>query len=204
LGAEYAPAADAPAAELHEFLKSRRHKAYAHTDAASGRRIKEEVLLGTGEATAVVVEWEEEWLPFPRLSGLKGRAAGRSLTMAPLEAPRTAVTAPKWPPVRCVTSRHEGRDSGLMETEDVFRDANDRIAEKAAELAWHDPIPFLCECSDNRCFARVELTLDEYGSVRARPEQYLMKPGHQLSGGFVLEQDGRLAVAEKLSAEHGS
>jgi hypothetical protein len=91
LGAEYAPAADAPAAELHEFLKSRRHKAYAHTDAASGRRIKEEALLGTGEATAVVVEWEEEWLPFPRLSSLKGRAAGRSLTMAPLKAPGTAV-----------------------------------------------------------------------------------------------------------------
>jgi hypothetical protein len=31
LGAEYAPAADTPDAELHEFLKSRRHKAiYAH------------------------------------------------------------------------------------------------------------------------------------------------------------------------------
>jgi hypothetical protein len=91
-----------------------------------------------------------------------------------------------------------------METEDVFRNANDRIADKAAELAWHDPIPFLCECSDNRCFARLELTRDHYGSVRTHPGQYLMKPGHQLSGGFVLEQDERLALAEKLYAEHES
>ena len=91
-----------------------------------------------------------------------------------------------------------------MEIEEVFRNANDRIAGKAAELAWHDPIPFLCECSDSRCFGRLELTLDEYGSVRAHSEQYLMKPGHQLSGGFVLEQDERLAVAEKLYAEHES
>jgi hypothetical protein len=45
---------------------NRRHKAYAHTDKASGRRIKEEVSLGTGDATAVIIEWEEEWLPFPR------------------------------------------------------------------------------------------------------------------------------------------
>ena len=91
-----------------------------------------------------------------------------------------------------------------MEIENVFRNANDRIAGKAAELAWHDPIPFLCECSDSHCFGRLELTLDEYGSVRAHSEQYLMKPGHQLSGGFVLEQDERLAVAEKLYAEHES
>jgi hypothetical protein len=66
LGDEYAPAAGTADAELHEYLMDRRHKAYAHTDKASGRRIKEEVLLETGDTTAVVVEWEEEWLPFPR------------------------------------------------------------------------------------------------------------------------------------------
>jgi hypothetical protein len=87
-----------------------------------------------------------------------------------------------------------------METEDVFRSANGRIAEKAAELAWGDPIPFLCECSDIRCFARLQLTLEEYGSVRAEAGQYLIKPGHQLSGGIILEQDDRLAIAEKLYA----
>jgi hypothetical protein len=89
-----------------------------------------------------------------------------------------------------------------MEPEDVFRNANHRIADKAAEQAWSDPIPFLCECSDIRCVARLELTLEEYGSARAQSEQYLLKPGHQLSGGIILEQDDRVALAEKLYAGH--
>ncbi len=89
-----------------------------------------------------------------------------------------------------------------MESEDVFRNANDRIADKAAELAWSDPIPFVCECSDIRCFARLELTLEEYGSVRAQSEQYVIKPGHHLSGGIILEQDDRVALAEKLYTGH--
>jgi hypothetical protein len=89
-----------------------------------------------------------------------------------------------------------------MEPEDVFRHANERIADMAAELAWSDPIPFLCECSDIRCFARFRLTLEEYGSARAESEQYLIKPGHQLSGGIILERDDRVALAEKLYAGH--
>jgi hypothetical protein len=89
-----------------------------------------------------------------------------------------------------------------MDPEDVFRNANDHIADRAAQLAWSDPIPFLCECSDTRCFARIELTLQEYGAARAQSTRYLIKPGHQLSGGFILEQDDRVAFAEKLYARH--
>jgi hypothetical protein len=91
-----------------------------------------------------------------------------------------------------------------METEDVFRNANDRIADMGAKLEWRDPVPFLCECSDKRCFARLQITLEEYESFRADSEQYLMKPGHQLSGGVILEQNDRVAVAEKLYAGHGT
>jgi hypothetical protein len=89
-----------------------------------------------------------------------------------------------------------------MEPEDVFRHANERIADMAAELMCSDPIPFLCERSDIRCFARLQLTLGEYGSARAQSEQYLIKPGHHLSGGIILEQDDRVALAEKLYAGH--
>jgi hypothetical protein len=89
-----------------------------------------------------------------------------------------------------------------METEDVFRNANDRIADMGAKLEWRDPVPFLCECSDKRCFARLQITLEEYESLRADSEQYLTKPGHQLSGGVILEQNDRVAVAEKLYARH--
>ena len=87
-----------------------------------------------------------------------------------------------------------------MGAEDVFRNANDRIAEKAAAFGWCDPVPFLCECSDIGCFARLPMTLEELASRRASPSRYVIKPGHRLSGGFVLEEDDHVAVAEKLYA----
>lgn len=87
-----------------------------------------------------------------------------------------------------------------MQVEEVFRSANDRIAEKGRELGWRFPVPFLCECSDQRCFGRVDLTLDEYQQVRAHPQRYLTLPGHEVEGAFLVEHDERVALAEKLYA----
>jgi hypothetical protein len=88
-----------------------------------------------------------------------------------------------------------------MQTEDVFRSANDRIADKARELGWHSAIPLLCECSDQRCFARVELTLDVYEDVRSHPQRYLTAAGHEVAGAFVIEDAERVAFVEKLWRE---
>jgi hypothetical protein len=75
------------------------------------------------------------------------------------------------------------RKGVTLRTEDVFRSANERIAEKARELGWRFPIPFLCECSDAGCFARVELVLEEYEEMRSHPQRYLMtESGHELVG----------------------
>lgn len=68
-----------------------------------------------------------------------------------------------------------------MQIEDVFRNANDRIAEKGRELGWESPLPFLCECSDRRCFARLELTLAAYDELRSDPSRYLTAPGHEVT-----------------------
>ena len=85
-----------------------------------------------------------------------------------------------------------------MQAEDVFRSANDRTAEKGRELGWSFAVPFLCECSERRCFARVELTLEEYGQLRSHPQRYLTLPGHEVEGALLLEQNERVALAEKL------
>jgi hypothetical protein len=85
-----------------------------------------------------------------------------------------------------------------MQPEDVFRNANDEIAEKARELAWGLAIPFLCECSDGRCFQRVDLTLAQYDEVRAHPQRYLVQAGHAVSEAFLIEQADRVAFVEKL------
>lgn len=85
-----------------------------------------------------------------------------------------------------------------MRPENIFREANESIAAKARELRMEPPIPFLCECSDRRCFARIPLTIDEYEQARAGPQRYLTTSGHQVEGAQVIVQEARFALAEKL------
>ncbi len=85
-----------------------------------------------------------------------------------------------------------------MQAEDVFRNANERVAEKARELEVGTPIPFLCECSDTRCFAHILLTLEEYEEARSDSPRYLTISGHEVVGALVVAQDERFALAEKL------
>lgn len=87
-----------------------------------------------------------------------------------------------------------------MQAENVFRSANDRIAEKGSELGWQFPVPFLCECSDPHCFARIGLTLEEYAQVRSHPQRYLTVPGHAVVGASLIEAKEDFAVAEKSHA----
>jgi hypothetical protein len=85
-----------------------------------------------------------------------------------------------------------------MRVEDVFRSANDRIAEKGSELGLRLPWPFLCECSDMSCFARLELTIEAYEELRSHPGRYLTVPGHDVAKTVVIEQTERVAFAERL------
>jgi hypothetical protein len=87
-----------------------------------------------------------------------------------------------------------------MRPEDIFRRANDRIAEKGRELNWRFPVPFLCECSDLQCFARIELTLEAYDELRSHPQRYLTAPRHEVDDAFLIEREETFAFAEKLRA----
>jgi hypothetical protein len=84
-----------------------------------------------------------------------------------------------------------------MRTEDLFRTVNDRIAEKGSELGWRFPGPFICECPDMRCFARLELSLGEYAELRSHPRRYLTAPGHELAEAVVVEENECFVLAEK-------
>jgi hypothetical protein len=71
-----------------------------------------------------------------------------------------------------------------MRAEDVFRSANESVAAKARELEFAPdrPLPFLCECSDPRCFAHILLTIEEYDEARADSQRYLTISGHAVAG----------------------
>jgi hypothetical protein len=82
-------------------------------------------------------------------------------------------------------------------TEDVFRQANERIAASARELGLEHRIPFLCECSDSRCTRPIRLDLDFYEGTRADSGRYLALPGHAIAEAQVIKETEAVAILEK-------
>lgn len=93
------------------------------------------------------------------------------------------------------------RDARLRENEEVFRRANERLESVVEErFAGADRVPFLCECTDEACMGRIDLTLEDYREVRANHDTFVMLPGHRLSAGEVIiaRRDG-YDITEKPS-----
>ena len=82
----------------------------------------------------------------------------------------------------------------------TFRNANERIEEKAEELDV-DPSPFLCECADEECSAVIRLSLAEYEEVRSEPTHFVNVPGHEVTAGphaAVVAERAGYVIVEKL------
>jgi len=84
------------------------------------------------------------------------------------------------------------------QTESLFRDVNERIAESAQRFD-SESTAFVCECSDPTCTARVHATLDEYEEVRADGATFLTTPGHADEDiERVVSDRGRFQIVEKI------
>ena len=70
---------------------------------------------------------------------------------------------------------HEHRVA-LNET--AFRAVNERIGEVTSKIYLDPEGEFICECGDGDCTERVTLRLDEYEAVRAAPNRFFVKCGH--------------------------
>jgi hypothetical protein len=78
----------------------------------------------------------------------------------------------------------------LTKNQIVFREANELLL-KTAVVSDGRRVPFLCECADDECFGRIELTTDEYWVAHPPDEN-----------GFVLLR-GHLQVEDEVTvAEH--
>ncbi len=86
------------------------------------------------------------------------------------------------------------------ETEALFREVNERIAESAARFEAEEA-EFVCECADAACAHRVPAPLQVYEDVRRRPTRFLLAPGHD-DARFeeVLERRNGFHVVEKVNA----
>jgi hypothetical protein len=70
-----------------------------------------------------------------------------------------------------------------MRNELLFRDANEKIADRRDTLGARDGLtPFLCECEEEACTEIVQLTFDEYTQVRSEPHTFVIVPGHVTVG----------------------
>lgn len=82
--------------------------------------------------------------------------------------------------------------------ETIFREANERIQERARELEFEAPVPFLCECGEASCRAIVRVTLDAYEAVRRSSTMFVIAPEHEevaaVGGEVVARRDGYLVV----------
>jgi hypothetical protein len=72
-------------------------------------------------------------------------------------------------------------EARLARNEVMFRAINERIRELAARFGQEpgDPLAFLCECSDETCVERVQLTTEQYDDVRGIPARFVVRPGHE-------------------------
>jgi hypothetical protein len=90
------------------------------------------------------------------------------------------------------------REQRLAENQRAFRTGNERLRSVLERRAGDETIPFLCECMDDTCMARVELTLEEYGGIRTDETRFVIARDHpRLPGERIVGDNGHYQIVEK-------
>jgi hypothetical protein len=101
------------------------------------------------------------------------------------------------------------RDEQRARNETLFRNLNERLKEiddgldtAVVGAAVIDREEFFCECGTLDCMARLEMTREEYESVRAHPTRFLVLLDHVDDAiETVVETHARYTVVEKLGEQ---
>jgi hypothetical protein len=62
--------------------------------------------------------------------------------------------------------------------ESRFRAANERIASQARDLGYEGWVPFICECTDDRCVQIISVAIEEFDGI-VSSGSFLTFPGHR-------------------------
>lgn len=90
----------------------------------------------------------------------------------------------------------------VARNEELFSEANDRIAVVAGGLPPIGHVPFLCECPDGRCSEIVELSLGEYGALRLFANRFVISPrcrGGDRALTAIVERTERFTIVDRLA-----
>ena len=61
-------------------------------------------------------------------------------------------------------------------------------------------IPFLCECADDACHGRVEITVWRYEDIHADERRYVILPGHmRIAGEEIVEENSYYEIVKKAA-----
>jgi hypothetical protein len=93
---------------------------------------------------------------------------------------------------------HEAEQK-MAKTEALFREVNERVAERAAEF-YANEAEFVCECADPTCTHRIAASLAEYEEVRAEGDTFLVVDGHEEEPHVerVVAREPRFTVVRKV------
>ena len=78
-----------------------------------------------------------------------------------------------------------------------FREANEQIERRRAELGFDGRTPYLCECEDASCVEVITLTPEEYRDARANARCFLLVDGHPFREGDIVAGGDGYVVVEK-------
>jgi len=88
---------------------------------------------------------------------------------------------------------HSERRSHPGESQSLFRDVNNRIKSlNELRSGWSMVSDWVCECSNELCSERIEMTVDEYAELRSNPTHFAV----------VADNSHVVADAERVVAKH--
>jgi hypothetical protein len=61
----------------------------------------------------------------------------------------------------------DDRERRVIRNEALFREVNERIEDVSEDVSRANFIEFLCECGEELCVERIELTREEYEQIRS-------------------------------------
>lgn len=105
-------------------------------------------------------------------------------------------------PARGPGSVDEVTAERVAKNDAIFRDANERLRQAAAEHGFDEQrAPFICECADPRCTRVLQVDVAVYQRVRVNPRWFLNVPGHEAAArghATVVERHDGFVIVEKI------
>lgn len=95
------------------------------------------------------------------------------------------------------------RKRRIGRNEALFREVNERVeALSGTFTSTEQPMQLLCECGNESCFEKVELTREEYERLRADSATFAIIPGHEEPDvETVVEEHERYVIVRKRPGE---